>query len=236
MDGKLKAKFKYYGIIWLIAFASIQLIVFAVPNTKSAGFGGSFWIGYFFILVSFVGQFICNALFFRSDTKEKAFLNLPAVSISYGGLVASLAAGALCMTIPYIPYWVGIVVCVLSLAFCAVSVIAARAAAQFVGEREKSVQSGAFFIKSLAADTKNLMEEAQTNEIKAIVKKVFEAVRYSDPMSSEALMDTESRITLQFNSLKTAVNASDHKAAAETADEIVRLITKRNSQCKLLKR
>lgn len=80
------------------------------------------------------------------------------------------------------------------------------------------------------------MEEAQTNEIQAIVKKVFEAVRYSDPMSSEALMDTESRITLQFNSLKTAVNASDHKAAAETADEIVRLITKRNSQCKLLKR
>lgn len=103
MDGKLKAKFKYYGIIWLIAFAAIHLIVFAVPNTKSAGFGGSFWIGYFFILASFVGQFICNALFFRSDTKEKAFLNLPAVSISYGGLVASLAAGALCMTIPYIP-------------------------------------------------------------------------------------------------------------------------------------
>ena len=92
-----------------------------------------------------------------------------------------------------------------------------------------------FFIKSLTADAENLMNTAKGAELKALTKKVYEAVRYSDPMSDAVLVEIEDKIRNGFTNLEVAVKGQDVDFAAASTDELLSLIDLRNKKCKLLK-
>ena len=79
------------------------------------------------------------------------------------------------------------------------------------------------------------MSRAKSETIKAKCKKVYEAVRYSDPMSSAALTSIESDITIKFSKLFEAVVSEDSEVAVTLADEIIILLGDRNKKCRLLK-
>ncbi len=233
----MKKYFKYYGLGWLIALALFNVIVFVTPN-EIAGmskFGGGFWTGYIFITLAFLGQLGCSMFFFKEERKERIFLNVPVISISFTALIVTLIVGALCMVIPNLPYWVGIIVCLAVLAFYAIAVIKAKAAADAVEEVGQKVKAQTLFIKSLTADAESLMARAKSDFAKAETKKVYEAVRYSDPMSNEALAGIESQITIKFAALSDAVEADNTDIVKTAAEELLLLVEDRNRKCRVLK-
>ena len=71
--------------------------------------------------------------------------------------------------------------------------------------------------------------------MKTECKKVYEAVRYSDPMSNDALSVIEAKITVKMDELSSAVGADDAAKAKEIADELVILVGDRNKKCRTLK-
>ena len=197
-------------------------------------FGGAFWAGYIFITIAFIGQLVCAYIALKTDDKTKLFYNIPIIRISYTGLILTVVFGALCMAIPNLPNWVGIIVCVLVLAFTAIAVIKAKAASDVVENIDKKVKAQTMFVKSLTVDAESLLARAATPEAKDACKKVYEAVRYSDPMSNDALAGVESQITLKFNEFSNAVTGGADNIG-NIADELVILIGDRNKKCKLLK-
>lgn len=181
----MNKKFKYYALIWAILLAVFNVICFITPD-ETAGmskFGGAFWAGYIFITIAFIGQLVCAYIALKTDDKTKLFYNIPIIRVSYTGLILTLVFGALCMAIPNLPNWVGIIVCVLVLAFTAIAVIKAKAASDVVENIDKKVKAQTLFVKSITVDAESLLARAATPEAKDACKKVFEAVRYSDPMS-----------------------------------------------------
>lgn len=136
--------------------------------------------------------------------------------------------------VPFFPNWLGIILCVVILGVNAVAVVKAKAAAELVSDVEDRVKVNTFFIKSLIVDVESLMAKATGNEAKAVVKKVYEAVRYSDPMSNTALSGVEAQITLKFDEFSKAV-VSGNGNVAGLADEMIVLVNDRNKKCKLLK-
>ena len=80
-----------------------------------------------------------------------------------------------------------------------------------------------------------MISRAKSENIKVECKKVYEAVRYSDPMSSAALASIESDITIKFSKLSEAVVSEDSEVAVTLADEIIILLGDRNKKCRLLK-
>lgn len=117
----------------------------------------------------------------------------------------------------------------------AISVVKASIGAQTVAEKDRTVKAQAFFIRSLTADAESLLVKAQTDEIRAECKKVYQAIRYSDPMSDRMLSDIESQITLKFAELSTATEQNDGQAVQKAANEVLILVDNRNKKCKLLK-
>ena len=233
----MKKYFKYYAISWAIALVVFNVITFTV-TAETVGFevvAASFWIGYAFITIAFISNLICSLLFFKEENKNKIFLNLPIITISYSALVVSLIVGAVAMAVPSIPYWVGIIVDVLVLAFYAIAILKASAAANIVSDIDKKIKTQTFFIKSLTVDAETLMARAKSDEIKAEAKKVYEAIRYSDPMSSEALASIENKIQNEFNSFDNAVISDDTDLVKSISEELINLINERNKKCKLLK-
>ena len=51
-----------------------------------------------------------------------------------------LFVGIICTAVPFIPYWVGIIACLLVLAFSAISVIKATVAADVVSEVDEKIK------------------------------------------------------------------------------------------------
>ena len=232
----MKKNFKFYAITWAILLALFNILVFLTPN-EAAGmtkFGGAFWSGYVFITLAFIGQLICGYVAFRADTREKLFLNLPLITISYAALVASVVLGTLCMMLPGLPNWVGIILCAVVLALNAVAVVKAQAAATLVSEVGEKVKTQTAFIKTMTVEADSLIARAKSDETKAACKKVYEAFRYSDPMSTPALAETDAQIKTVFDSFKTAV-LSDADTAGNLADECCKLVTERADKCKLYK-
>lgn len=233
----MKKYFKYYGICWAIVFVAFNVITF-VSIGATIGFAVlhlSFWVGYGFITLSFIGNLVCSIVFFKEKNKNKVFLKISVIYISYSSLVVSLIVGIIAMVVPVIPYWIAIIVDVLILAFYAISIVWASAAADIVSDVEQKVKEKTFFIKALTVDADSLVSGAKNEEIKATAKKVYEAIRYSDPMSSNALAGIENQIQNQFNVFADAVKNDDIDLAKSSAEEFIVLVNDRNKKCKLLK-
>jgi len=229
----MKKTFGFFSAIWAIALALFNVIVFVTPNI--AKFSETFWTGYIFITIAFIGQLICAFFAFKPSDKQKVFYNIPLVTIGYTGLIVMLVVGTICMIVPTLPNWIGIIVCLLVLGITSIAVLTATFAASVVTEIDQRIKTKTFFIKSLTVDAEHLMNTAKTNELKALAKKVYEAVRYSDPMSNAVLVEVEEKIQNGFSDFENAVNGEDFELASSTADELLSLIDVRNKKCKLLK-
>lgn len=229
----LNRRMLQYGAVWLIALITFQVLVFVIPGP--AKFSGSFWIGYLAITATFLLQLICTLSVLREENNEKLFYKLPIISVSYTGLLIMLAAGTLCMTIPALPNWIGIVVCVLVLAATGISIIAAHAVGAGVNRVAANVKQQTFLIKSLAADAESLMSKTDNSDIRTACKKVYEALRYSDPVSNDALAEIESLINGTYSKFKGAVLTKDLEAAVAIVPVLESLISEREAKCKLAK-
>lgn len=220
---------KHYIGIWAILFVLFQLIAFISPGwINIEKYTSSFWIGYAFITLSFVGQLLCTMTALKEENLTKLFYRIPLIRISYTGLIVSFVAGGACMLLSPLPYWIGALVAVIVLATTALALVKASAAADIVAEIDDRISKQTFFIRNLTVEAENLMARAKTPEAKAACKKVYEALRYSDPMSSEALTEIESKIEAQFVAFSNAISP-------EAAEKLLLLIGERNRKCKLLK-
>lgn len=226
--------FRFYLGIWAICFAMFNVIAFVTPAVNNISLA-SFWIGYLFIVLSFVGNIIVAKISFKTENLKKMFYNMPLIVIGYIGLMAMLAIGALGMVIPSFPMWISTILCVLIAGFTAMAVMVACFAVGVVTKIDEKVATKTFFIKSLAADTEHLMSYAKSDELKAICKKAYEAIRYSDPMSNIMLSDIDEQIKNQFSEFERSVCEEDVEVANKNCEELIALVDKRNKKCKLLK-
>lgn len=228
----MKKGIRFYVIAWMIMFALFNVCCFVI--SAGAGVKGSgFWIGYIFITLAFAGQLVCGIYALNAGDRTQLFYNIPLITVSYGGLILTLICGAVVMLVPQIPVWAGIIGCLVILAFTAAAVIKAMAVSDIVSETDSRVMEDTMFIRTLTADAELLAANAADDDIKAVCRKVYEAARYSDPVSNAALSDIESKIRSGFTSLADTV-AKGGDAAAE-AEKITALLAERNSKCKSMK-
>ena len=232
----MKKNFKGYVVFWAVLLALFNVIAFvSVGWIGYEKYTASFWIGYAFITIAFIGQLVCSYIAFRSNSAQKLFYSISLIKCSYAGLIASFVVGGLCMLISPLPYWIGILVCTIVLAINAIAVVKATVVIGEVSRIDQKIKTQTFFIKSLTVDADTLMASAKSEAVKAECKKVYEALRYSDPMSSAALASVESEITVKFNAFSEVVKADDAEKVVDAAKEVIVLIGDRNKKCKLLK-
>ena len=237
----MKKGFSAYVAVWGIAFVVFSVISFIAQAELlgSHSFESSFWIGYGFIVVSFVGLLVCAHLAFKSTAEHKELVSLfykyPLISLSYWGVIAMAIVGSIVMAVPKIPNWIGVVICLIILAIAAIEIIKAYTAASYVTTIDDKIAISTSFVKTMAVKAEGIADRAKTDTVKAACIKITEAIRYSDPMSHQGLFDTENRISFAFDQFSLAVDGTDDTKVLEAADELTSLINERNRLCKLMK-
>ena len=213
-------------IILGVAFVLFNVIAFAVPTAKTT----TFWIAYAFTVVAFALQIgTWRAAFKADDTLKSKFLGIPIINVGIVYLICQLIVFVVFMTFSVIPSWVAVIICALILGVSVICLISADTAKDEIARVEEKVNHKVFYIRELQADVEMLAELEQNEEIKEALAKLAEKIRYSDPMSSEALADLETKIKEKVTELKTA----DHKS--EIISELDLLLTERNKKIKILK-
>ncbi len=234
----MKKNFKYFATVWVVGVIIFNAITFLIPDKvfDVTRFDKSvFWIAYALVTLSFVAELITAYIFIKDDSREKMFLNIPLLKTGYTAVIVSVFVGLIFMIFTMIPWWIGAIVCLLVAGYFVIACLNASTAANVVADIDKNVKNKTFFIKMAIVDAENIMARAETLEMKAECKKVYEALRYSDPMSDVALNDIEQLIDRELNELKQAVMAKDNAKIIETVNELLFSIKERNSKCKALK-
>lgn len=234
----MKKEFKFYALIWailLVVWCAVVFLVRPIIPGYVISYDARFWIAFVFIILAFIGNLVCAYLAFKAENIKKMFLNLPLITVSWSALIAMLVIGMVLMLIPNCSAWIAAVVCIIILAFNVIAASKVVWAADAVSKVDERVAAQTSFIKNLIVDTESILSRAKSDAVKAECKKVNEAVRYSDPMSNEALSVIEAKITVKVDDFSTVVGADDAEKAKEIADEIVVLVTDRNKKCKALK-
>lgn len=209
-----------------IAFVLFNVIAFAIPTVKTT----TFWVAYVFTVIAFISQIaVWKFAFGGADTLKSKFLGIPLISVSSTYLIVQLIAFAIFMVLPLKASWIAIIVCALILGISAISLIGTETGREEINRVEEKVEKKVFYIKSLQVDIEMLANTETDTNTKQKLTKLAEKIRFSDPMSSEALYDLEAEITEKVKELKTA----DKKAEIITV--LDSLITERNKKVKLLK-
>ena len=229
----MKKNFTAYLIGWAAVLAFYNLFTFITPGDKFDDSG--FTIGYIFITLMFFIQLGCAYAAFSATNLTRAFYNIPLVKLSVGSLVAMFVAGSIVMAVEAVPSWLGILLCALILLFNILGILKASVTANVVEGIDRQVKVATVFIKMLTADAQILQSKAQGRPYAATVTKVYEAVRYSDPMSSQGLSDVEMRLRQAFGMLTAAVDEDNAIAVEQQAKTVLTLVEERNVKCKILK-
>lgn len=234
----MKKNFKSYALAWLVLLVLWCAVVFLVRPILPGyviQYDARFWIAFVFILAAFIGNLVCANLAFKADNLEKMFLNLPLITISWSALIVMLIVGSVLMLIPNFQAWITAVICLIIFAFNAIAVIKASWAAEIVSKVDEKLATKTLFIKNLTVEIESVLSNIKDDALKTECKKVYEAVRYSDPISSEALFEIENKISAKVDELKSAIASENIDNAKEIAEEIVVLVGDRNRKCRSLK-
>ena len=232
----MRKKFKYYVIGWALLFVIFNIASFAVPGWPTLEkTTASFWIGYVFVNVSFIGQLFCAWMAFKEESIKKTFYNISLFSVSYAGLISSFVVGAICKIITPLPYWVGAIVCPLVLAVNLVAIIKAKIAVELVSGVDQKIEIATSFIYEMREESETALARAKTEEAKAVCKKVRDAFKYSDPMSHEGLVSVEVEIKDHFALFAKAISERNSDVISTESEQLLELITDRNNECKRLK-
>lgn len=225
----------FYLAVWATAVALFNVIVFLAPGwVDFEKYTTSFWIGYGLITTCFVGQAICSCIALSGKNKAMKFYSLSLIKTSYSGLIASTIVGILLMLLSPLKGWIAGIICSVVLALNIFAILKSSAAASSVASIDKKVEMQTSFIKTLSADASVLCDEAKSDTARTACNKVYEAIRYSDPMSCKELALTEDGILEAFKNFSAAVKADD-ESAVKIANELCALIKARNEKCKTLK-
>lgn len=187
------------------------------------------------VIVGYIFSLISTLIAFKKKQDITAtFFGVPA---SYSGFVIYILLIVLSILELILRFNISIpcVIAVIIIVISSIKLVKICFAVNAVQNIDKKVKAQTFFIKSLTVDAQTLVQKAKTDEIKQIAKKVYEAIRYSDPKSNETLANAESSITFKFKEFEEAVINEDSDLALESSKELLVLINDRNQKCKLLK-
>ena len=195
-------------------------------------YGGAFWAAYVGIVVCFFGLLACGYIAFSEKNSQKHFYKLSLVTISYTGLIACTILGIVCCIIPEMPMWLGAIICIGTFLITLILELKAAAATEIISDKDDEIKEKTKTMKNLASKAKALYDDAD-KEYSGLLKKIYEEIRYSDPVSNKDVEDEENDIECALHDIAKAIEK--HENIDDLVEKVLGVISNRNEKLKTLK-
>lgn len=228
-------KSKMTAAILAIAFIAYNVILFVLCGfTEHTGI---FWMSWIFMLVAFFAMAGAGVLLGQKGMFLRDWLfGYPIIKHSTVYIIAEFCASSLFIILEDDIKW-GWAFAVQFLFLCIYGVCAVSCflAKETIDDIRSNVGNKTEFWKLLRADAEMLVEKCENAELKVQLQQLSDAIRYSDPMSSDALFELEREITVAVSECDKAVASGDLEKAGVLCKKVQSLVSERNKKCKALK-
>lgn len=209
------------------------LIAFLIPFVKTA----VFWVSFVFTLIAFgvVAASIYIA-FIRNPEAKSKFYGFPIAKIGVMYGAAQLLAGLTFMALGlWIPVWAAVLVYAILLGAAVIGLISADAVVEEIHSQDGKLQKNVALMRALQSKLNQMASQCDDPDAASAVKKFAEELRYSDPVSSDALEEIERDLSAAVDELQSAVIDGDSAAVRQLCRKASSVLAERNRLCKLNK-
>lgn len=232
---KINKNMKTAAIMLAIAFVVYNVILFV-----AAGFvdhNAVFWLSWVFVLLGFVTMAIVGVFLGEEGLHMRDWIfGFPMLRYTYIYIIGELVLSVIFMLCEHTASWkLAFILQFILICIYLVFVVGCFFAKRTIHEVKTNTKDKTTFIRMLRVDAEMLVEKCNDAETKALCQKLAEDIRFSDPMSNEALFELEKEITLAVSSCNDAIAAGDLETAKELCGKASVLLTERNKKCKVLK-
>lgn len=205
------------------------LLAFLIPFPKTA----VFWLSFGFTLVAFaVTGWALYTAFLKNPGATSRFYGFPIarIGVIYGGgqLVCGLAFMALGK---WIPTWLAVLVYAAMLGAAVIGLMGAETVVDTIHGQDQKLKQDVRFMRDLQSKVNQMAAQCSLPE----VKQFCENIRYSDPVSSEALAEIDLDLSAAVDNLQSAIVDGDNIAIRQLAQKADNVLSERNRLCKLNK-
>lgn len=214
-------------IIFLVGLGMFNLCVFLIVSDYTA----VFWTAYIFTTIAFVTQGVMNFIFEKYDLNEK-FLGLPLIYIGSVYFIIQLIIGIVCMMVP-VSITFSILVQSIILAIYITMILTWIIAKEYIMKTDGNIKKVTNPIRTLTMEAEHLYLSQENGSKKNELKKLYEAIKYSDPMSNtDEICMMDEQINTAFFSLREKIPMITDEDVKQEIKKILVLLTKRNLMCK----
>ena len=234
----MKKAFKFYLIAWAIMFALFNIVVVALPKEFTIlgvtyeKFGGASWVTLIVMELCFLLHLVLTAAALNQKNLSGTFYRLPLIRLSYVCVVVTTILAVIAM-LAFVPSWIPLALVLLILAIYAFAILKAGAAAALVEGVDKKMEASTRSMKALYAAAAACADRCADPELKKPVQKLADALRFADPVSSEATREAENTLRMYLVDLESAVDAADADKIKSACAAMTSALADRNRLSKL---
>ena len=219
---------------------ALMFVVYNIFLFVIAGFTDHtavFWLSWFFVLLGFAVMAIVSIFLGKGGLHMRDWIfGFPMVMYTYIYIIGELLLSIVFMLLEYDASWqLAFLLQLVLICIYMVFVVGCFFAKQTVCEVKTNVKDKTMFIRMLRVDAEMLVEKCSDSETKELCKKLAEDIRFSDPMSNEALFELEKEIAHAVSCCNDAIVAGEFETAKEYCNKASVLLVERNKKCKVLK-
>lgn len=217
-------------VIVLIVF---QILAFVLPFVHSS----TFWWSYAFATVAILMQIPLLYLAFRKEqTPKSRFYGFPIAQVGAVYLAVQIVVSFVCMILAkWVPDWVAALIDVIILAAACLGLIATDALRDEVERQDEKLTTDVARMRELQSKMEFMVGQCTGAEAAKAVQKLAEEFRYSDPVSSEALRESELNLSAAVDELQAAVMDGNDTVIGQLCKTASAALAERNRLCKLNK-
>ena len=222
-----------WWVVLGVVLVVYNVLAFALPFPKTAVFA----VSYLFTMIAILAQiYVIRTAFYRGEGVKSKFYGFPIAKLGVIYLAVQLIAGLVFMALGLIvPVWLPLALYVVLLGVAAAGFVAADAARDEVVRQEIKLEKDVSRMREFQAKGRALVALNQVSEAARPLEKLAENLRFSDPVSSEALTEIEDQLAECLAQLQEAVSAQKTEQILSVCQEAEHILAERNQLCKLSK-
>ena len=220
-------------IILAIVLAVFSLIAFAVPFAHTT----LFWVAYGFGVFAILFQlYIFKTSFAGNGDAKSRFYGFPIARLGIYYLIAQLILSVIELALTgLIPAWPAVIMNVLVLAFVLIGCITAETMRDEIVQQDQKLKKNVSTMRELQSLATSMVGQCSDEEMKSIVKKIADELRFSDPVSSDATAELEEDMRNQLADIQQAIVEGDADGAKTLCQKLLSNLTERNRICSVNK-
>lgn len=230
----MKKQGRLITLVSVILISVLCNVIFFLTMPDGRAQSGEFWTAWAFTFP--LNILVAVGVYFYTGKKGDELVRMPVIyTIS---LVAFIIYVIACAVFTYAPIYSVTPVIITEVAITVVYAVVAMYALFGVGymlHTQERVQKKVQFIRLLRADLESCFSSVNNTETLQKLQKLAEKIRFSDPMSHDALAACESELSQVVLRIVTSVKSGDLADIDKQIATADGLLDYRNERCKILK-